>query len=277
MVKSLKYKHRWLKQFVYEDLGRKGDITSKTVVPNKKVNAKVFVQEDCILAGADEAKNVFEYFKIKVSQKYQDGCELKKNNVIFYLEGKAHSILAAERLALNFLMKMSGIATQTANILKKCRRVNKNFTLAATRKTTPGFRKFEKKAVLLGGGMAHRRGLYDGILIKDNHLKLIDSIEDAIRKAKRKYGRVEIEVESLSDAIKAVSAGADIILLDNLSPRDVKLISQSVRKVRSDVKIEVSGGITAKNIIKYARYADIISVGALTHSPKAVSFSLEIL
>jgi nicotinate-nucleotide pyrophosphorylase (carboxylating) len=151
-------------------------------------------------------------------------------------------------------------------------------TIAATRKTTPGFRIFEKKAIVLGGGEPHRYGLYDAVLIKDNHLRIIGSVEEAIKTVKSKIRNkiIEIEVENESDAQSAAKMNVDVIMLDNLTPRTGKIIARKIRKINSGILIEVSGGITRENIDKYASFADRISLGYLTHSIKNKDFSLEI-
>jgi nicotinate-nucleotide pyrophosphorylase (carboxylating) len=169
---------------------------------------------------------------------------------------------------------MSGIATETKKMVQRCEKINPKVTIAATRKTTPGFRMFEKKAIILGGGEPHRYGLYDAILIKDNHLKMMKSIEKAIMEIKRKLPGTPIEIEV--DAIIAARLNVKIIMLDNFNPRTGNKVARKIRQINSDVLIEVSGGITADNIEKYASFADRISLGYLTHSVKNKDFSLEI-
>jgi nicotinate-nucleotide pyrophosphorylase (carboxylating) len=267
-----------LQEFLREDIGS-GDITSELVIPpNAKAKGRILCKEQCVLAGVAEAKAVFEELGANVSKSKEDGSEVRKGDVVLEVEGPARSILAGERLALNFVMRMSGIATLTHNLVARCRRINPKIRVAATRKTTPGFREFEKKAVLLGGGDPHRAGLYDAVLIKDNHIRVAGGVKEALRRAKRGSfaKKIEIEVENEKDARTAVENGADIIMLDNFKPDDAKKLSAELKKINPDVLIEVSGGIRPENVEQYAAGADIISLGWLTHSVKSVDFSMEI-
>ncbi|MFY9605436.1 MAG: carboxylating nicotinate-nucleotide diphosphorylase [Thermoplasmata archaeon] len=267
-----------LQEFLREDIGS-GDITSELVIPpNTKAKGRILCKEQCVLAGVAEAKAVFEELGANVSRSKEDGSEVRKGDVVLEVEGPARSILAGERLALNFVMRMSGIATLTHNLVARCRRINPKIRVAATRKTTPGFREFEKKAVLLGGGDPHRAGLYDAVLIKDNHIRIAGGVKEALRRAKRGSftKKIEIEVENEKDARTAVENRADIIMLDNFKPDDAKKLSAELKKINPEVLIEVSGGIRPENVEQYAAGADIISLGWLTHSVKSVDFSMEI-
>ena len=267
-----------LQEFLREDIGS-GDITSELVIPpNTKAKGRILCKEQCVLAGVAEAKAVFEELGANVSRSKEDGPEVRKGDVVLEVEGPARSILAGERLALNFVMRMSGIATLTHNLVARCRRINPKIRVAATRKTTPGFREFEKKAVLLGGGDPHRAGLYDAVLIKDNHIRVAGGVKEALRRAKGGSftKKIEIEVENEKDARTAAENGADIIMLDNFKPDDAKKLSAELKKINPDVLIEVSGGIRPENVEQYAAGADIISLGWLTHSVKSVDFSMEI-
>ncbi|RLF52094.1 MAG: carboxylating nicotinate-nucleotide diphosphorylase [Thermoplasmata archaeon] len=261
--------------FLKEDLGEEGDITSNALLKDEEGVAYIKANDNCLLAGVEEAKEVFERLGCKVNLLKKDGDEVKAGEKIMEIEGKAKSILAGERLALNFLGRMSGIATLTHELTKICRKKNPNIWIAATRKTTPGFRKYEKKAVKIGGGYPHRMGLYDGVLIKDNHLVCIP-LREAIRKAKKLGRKVEVEVESIEDAVIAAEEGADIIMLDNMPPAKGKLAVSKIKEINPEIKIEVSGGITPENITNYT-FADIISLGWLTHSVKSKDFSLEMV
>ena len=267
-----------LQEFLREDIGS-GDITSELVVPpNAKAKGRILCKEQCVLAGVAEAKAVFKELGANVSRSKEDGSEVRKGDVVLEVEGPARSILAGERLALNFVMRMSGIATLTHNLVARCRQINPKIRVAATRKTTPGFREFEKKAVLLGGGDPHRAGLYDAVLIKDNHIRIAGGVKEALGRAKGGSftKKIEIEVENEKDARTAVENGADIIMLDNFKPDDAKKLSAELKKTNPDVLIEVSGGIRPENVEQYAAGADIISLGWLTHSVKSVDFSMEI-
>ena len=267
-----------IKEFLREDIGA-GDITSELVVPEMvKARGRIICKEDCILAGIEEASMVFEDLGGKVSNALKDGSSVKKGEVVLEVKGTARSLLAGERLALNLVMRMSGIATVTHALAERCRRINPKVRIAATRKTTPGFRDFEKKAVIIGGGFPHRYGLYDAVLVKDNHIAMAGGIEEALRRAKRAgpAKKVEIEVQTPEEARTALAKGADIIMLDNFNPEDALKLSAELRKKRPEILIEVSGGIKPETIEKYAPAADIISLGWLTHSYKSIDFSMDI-
>jgi len=266
-------------KFLKEDLGKKGDITSDSLFTSEVAKAKIIVKEECIVAGVKEVKKIFEKLNVKTSFFSNDGDLVKKTQVIAELDGKAASILKGERLALNILGRMSGIATETKKLVDTVKKINPNVTIAATRKTTPGFRKYEKKAVIIGGGEPHRMGLYDAVMIKDNHIKIIGSVEIAIKTVKQKIKDkiIEIEVETEKDAIKAAELGVDVIMLDNFDPESAKKTAEKIRKINNKTLIEISGGITKENIQRYASFADRISLGCITHSVKNIDFSLEIL
>jgi len=265
-------------EFLMEDLGS-GDITSELTVPaGVAAKGRIVCKQNCILAGATEAIAVFRELGATAVEIVPDGRPVKKGQIVLEVKGKARQLLAGERLALNFLMRMSGIATLTSQLIRQCSAVNPKIRIAATRKTTPGFREFEKKAVMLGGGDPHRSGLYDAILIKDNHIRIAGGIREALSRAQKGSftKKIEIEAENRADAIAAVEGGADIILLDNLSPREVKRIADELRKKRPEILIEASGGITPETVAAYAAGADIISLGWLTHSVRSVDFSMDI-
>ena len=265
-----------IEKFLEEDIGN-GDITSDTLLSDENAEGKIFSKEKCVLAGLEEAKNVFEKLGVEVNAYAKDGSSIRKGTAILNLKGSAKSILSGERTALNFLSRMSGIATLTDKIVEKCKRINPKVEIAATRKTTPGFRYYEKKAVIIGGGISHRYGLYDAVLIKDNHIKIVGSIEECVKRAKKTRKKIEIEVENTDDAIKAAKSGADTIMFDNFTPENVKKAYKKIKEINENIKIEVSGGINPENITQYAKYADVISLGMLTHSVKSVDFSLEII
>jgi nicotinate-nucleotide pyrophosphorylase (carboxylating) len=265
-------------EFLKEDIGS-GDITSELVVPaDAKASGVMICKEACLLAGVEEACNVFQELGVKVVSHKKDGSKLRKGDEVLKVTGLARSVLAGERLALNIVMRMSGIATLTRALVDKCRKINPDVRVAATRKTTPGFRQFEKKAVLIGGGDPHRMGLYDAVLIKNNHIRLAGGVKEALRRATKGSftKKIEIEVETREQAFVALKNGADIIMLDNFRPDDAKRLAGELRKARPDVLIEVSGGIRPENIEKYAAAADIVSLGWLTHSYRSVDFSMRI-
>ncbi len=265
-------------RFLKEDLGKEGDITSDALFTKQTARAIIISKEDCIVAGLEESRQVFKKIGATATSLVKDGSVVKKGTIVVEIEGPARSILKGERLALNIIGRMSGIATETKKIVERCHKINPRVMIAATRKTTPGFRIFEKKAIILGGGEPHRYGLYDAILIKDNHLKIIGSVDAAIKRVKGKVRNkiIEIEVENESDALSAAKMNVDVIMLDNFDSRTGKIITRKIREINPSIIIEVSGGITEKNIDKYASFADRISLGYLTHSIKNKDFSLEI-
>lgn len=265
-------------RFLKEDLGEKGDITSESLFTSEQASAEIIALDDCIIAGIEEMKTVFDKTGAVATLNISDGDFIEKGTVVATIKGSARSILKGERLALNIIGRMSGIATETKKLVDKCKVINPKVTIAATRKTTPGFRKYEKKAVVIGGGESHRFGLFDAVMIKDNHLKLIGSVEEAIKKVRENVSDtiIEIEVENMHDAETAAALHVDVIMLDNFNPKEGKAVAKKIRKINPDVLIEISGGVTEGNIEKYASFADRISVGYLTHSIKNKDFSLEI-
>ena len=271
-----------LRQMVYEDVGFE-DITTNALIPaGMKSRARIIAKEDGIIAGINTLSDLFDEFGVKTTLNKKEGNEVKINDILMELEGDARLILSLERTALNLLMRMSGIATLTLNTLKNIREVNDNVILACTRKTTPGLQFFEKSAVKTGGGDTHRFRLDDCVLIKDNHIEIVGSVEEAITKAKNNVSftkKIEIEVENLEDVVTAIKNGVDIVMLDNMSPDEIKDILSSLESLdlRNSALIEVSGGIKPDNIVEYAKIGvDVISVGYLIHSAKALDLSLEI-
>ncbi|UCF09283.1 MAG: carboxylating nicotinate-nucleotide diphosphorylase [Thermoplasmata archaeon] len=268
-------------KFLAEDI-ETVDITSEALLADERAGAEITAKQDCVLAGLEEAEEIFSHLGLEVTGLVSDGERVSKGQAVLKIEGRAKDILAGERLALNFLSRMSGIATETRLLVDLCTPINPKVRIAATRKTTPGFRSFEKKAVELGGGYPHRSGLSDQFLIKDNHLALVPTIEEAVSRAREsRWGRegkkVEIEVETLDAARRAVEAGADILMLDNVDPQEAEKGFRLIKELNSEVLVEISGGVTPDNIKLYAEYADRISLGYLTHSIKAADFSLEIV
>ncbi|MCX6666621.1 MAG: carboxylating nicotinate-nucleotide diphosphorylase [Euryarchaeota archaeon] len=266
-------------RYLLEDLDKKGDVTSDSLFTDEATKAHIIAKENCIVAGLEEAKLVFERSGAEVRLQVNDGDFVKEKTIVAKINGPARSILKGERLALNFICRMSGIATETKKLVDKCRAINPRVTIAATRKTTPGFRKYEKKAVVLGGGESHRFGLYDAVIIKDNHIKCIGSVEEAIKRVKQRVHDkiIEVEVENLADALTAAKMKVDVIMLDNLNPKLGKSIAKKIREMDSNIIIEISGGVTPNNIVNYASFADRISLGYITHSTKNKDFSLEII
>ena len=265
--------------FLQEDIGT-GDVTSNSIIPdNLDARAEIICKSrPTIVCGLNEARIIFDICGCTTDIVKGDGSRVKRGDVVMKVLGNARAILMAERVALNIIMRMSGIATETSRVARRVKGVK----ILATRKTAPGLRYFDKKAVAIGGGGAHRMRLDDMVLIKDNHLVLTDSLEACIRLAKKNVGssiKVECEARNLKEAIEAASAGADIVMLDNFTPKQAaSAIKQiSIMGMRNKVQIEISGGINRRNISQYARAKpDFISLGYLTHSPKVADFSLEI-
>lgn len=259
------------------------DYTTKTLIPEDvEAVAEVKAGEECIVAYVEEVASVLEKLGLKVNFMRRSGEKVAAGEVILEVKGKASKILEVERTILNVLGRASGVATETWKYVEKAKKINPRVRIAATRKTTPGLRSLEKKAVLVGGGDTHRLSLSDTILIKDNHLKLIGSIEEAVEKAKRLSSftkKVEVEVENVEDALKAARAGADIIMLDNMMPDQVREVIGKLEAegLREKVIIEVSGGINEENISEYAKLdVDVISIGRITRNARIVDFNLDI-
>lgn len=260
--------------FLAEDIG-KGDITS-ALLAKKRITVKIISREKAIVAGVIHAKEIFKLKGCTSKILKKDGSKVTPNQSIMTITGDAAKILMCERTALNLLTRMSGIATQTNLLVKK---IPSKTKLYATRKTAPGLRYFDKEAVEIGGGKKHRLRLDEMVMIKDNHIAIHDSLEELIKKAKRKYKKFEVEVENISDAILAAKNGAGIIMLDNFTPSQIKKAIQTLKnqKLRSKVLLEASGGISSKNITSYGKTGvDIISVGSITNSVKGIDMSLEI-
>ncbi len=267
-----------LKRFLAEDIG-KGDISSG-LLPTKKIKAKIISRQNGIVAGVKYAKDIFCFRGNKVKIIKKDGMMIKPNQTILEIAGSPQSILSCERTALNLLSRMSGIATQTHDLVKKIKAVNTKAKLYSTRKTAPGLRFFDKEAVKIGGGEKHRMSLDQMVMLKDNHLALSGSLSRLILRARKKYKKIEVEVENSSDSLLAAASGASIIMLDNFTPKEItKTISRLKKaKLRKRVKLEASGGITSKNIQAYARTGvDMISVGKITSSVDGIDLSLEVL
>lgn len=271
-----------LMAFLEEDLGL-GDVTTEALIPEGlKSFARIRAKEDGVIAGLEETKILFDLIDLEANGLIKDGDLVKAGTVIMEIFGEARSILMAERTALNLLMRMSGIATATRQIVDAIKASGFKTRVAATRKTAPGLRYFDKKAVVLGGGDPHRLHLDDALLIKDNHLALTGGIEEAIRRAREAKSftkKVEVEVSRFEEALEAAKAGADAILLDNMAPSEVGRVVKALEEMglRSKVLLEASGGITQDNVLDYAKEGvDIVSLGSLTHSVKALDISLKV-
>ena len=269
-----------LLRFIREDAPW-GDVTSETVVPDVTCRAVVRAKSQGVVAGLSEARRLFEHFGVTVRERSADGRAVAPGTVLLDLDGPARAILLVERTALNIIGRMSGIATRTREAVEAVRAVSPDVRVAATRKTAPGLRVLDKKAVILGGGDPHRYTLSDMVLIKDNHLALTP-LPEAIRRAKKEslYRVVEVEVETVEDAVTAAGAGADIVLLDNMTPDTVREAVRALagRGLRDRLTLEVSGGVGEDTLVGYAATGvDIISMGALTHTVRNFDVSLDIL
>ncbi len=266
-----------LLRFISEDI-QGGDITS-VLLPKKKIKAKIISRQEGILAGVKFAGDIFRLKGCNVKIIKKDSAKLKSNQIILQISGNAGTVLSCERTALNLLSRMSGIATQTNFLVSKIRKINTKTKLYSTRKTAPGFRFFDKEAIMIGGGHKHRMSLNDMVMIKDNHLLVTNSMEGIIKNARKRHKHVEVEVENQRDAILAASSGATIVMLDNFSPVRIKktITELQKKKLRNKVKLEASGGINSKNISAYAKTGvDMISVGSITNSVKGLDLSLEV-
>ncbi len=272
-----------IKSFLEEDIGL-GDITSELIIPSGvRVRAQIIVKEPAVIAGLRELKVISDMINAKISWFVDEGDEVPSNTVIAEIKGEGRAILAVERVALNILSRMSGIATATRKLLKRVKNTGINVCIAATRKTAPGLRYFDKRAIVVGGGDPHRFRLDDQILIKDNHIAIAGDIENALKRVRSSASfskKVEIEVKTFNQAVKAARLGADIIMLDNMTVDEAREVINTLRRLRlrDKVLIEISGGVKEENIVEYAELKpDIISIGELTHSVKSIDMSLEII
>jgi nicotinate-nucleotide pyrophosphorylase (carboxylating) len=271
-----------LRKMVAEDIGQ-GDITTALIVPAESTaEAEVIAKEAGVAAGMEETEILLENLGLRVDALVADGERIKTKQVLMKIFGNTRTMLSAERTLLNFLSRMSGIATTTRKLVEKLQKAGLKTKVACTRKTAPGLLYFDKKAVLIGGGDTHRLHLDDMILIKDNHIEVAGSIDKAVRKAREKASfskKVEVEVARVEEVIVAAKARVDMILLDNFSPKQIEKTIGLLRKAGffGKVLLEASGGITAENIMEFASTkVDIVSLGEITDSSKALDVSLEI-
>lgn len=276
-IKNLAQIDSILTNALKEDIG-KGDITTKlTVLPRQKAEAKIIAKQNGVLAGSLFISRLFAKLdtEVKVNFNIKDGICFIKGDVIAILKGKARSLLSGERTALNILCHLSGIATLTRKYVEKV--AHTKAKILDTRKTTPNLRILEKYAVKIGGGMNHRFGLYDMILIKDNHIKVAGNITNAIKLAQagnKSKLPIEVETKNLAEVKKALTLKVFWIMLDNM---DLKQIRKAVKLVKGKAKLEVSGGVNLRNVKKIAETGvDYISVGALTHSAPIIDMSMKI-
>jgi nicotinate-nucleotide pyrophosphorylase (carboxylating) len=268
-------------EFLAEDIGR-GDITTQaTVAQDVRAQGRFLAKEYLVICGLEIAEGVFVSLDPEIPEietNYQDGDEVEEGTVFATLKGFADVLLTGERVALNLIQRMSGIATLTKQYVRAVE--GTNAVIVDTRKTTPGLRLLEKYAVTMGGGRNHRMGLDDGVLIKDNHIALAGGVTEAVRAAKQSVGhlhKIEVEITNWAQLREAIQAGADIILLDNQSPEETAKLVEMSRTLNPSVLIEASGGMDRDRVRAYAEAGvDLISVGRLTHSARAVDISFKI-
>ncbi len=274
-----------LLNFLQEDVGT-GDITSENLEnPDKLVTAKIIFKSNFIgvVCGIEEVELLFDICNCDTTLHKLDGMKIPPKTNIMEIYGTAKDVLKAERIALNLLMRMSGIATSTRKVVNIVNQVDPSIAIASTRKTAPGLRLFDKKAVVIGGGVSHRIRLDDMVMIKDNHIAVGSSIGKIIQYTRKKIGssiKIECEVKNEDETIEVIESGADIIMLDNFSIPEAKQTMLKIidKGLRNLVKVEISGGINLENVLDYAKLKpDIISIGYLTHSAPSLDFSLKIL
>jgi len=263
-----------LLEFLKEDIGHQ-DITTDSLDTDRYIEAYMIAKEEGVLAGIEFAKEVYNLVgDCKLENFVKDGASIKKGDILAIVYGSGKSILKAERLSLNIVQRLSGIATLTNKYVEKIK--DTDVRLLDTRKTTPGFRAFEKYAVKVGGGDNHRFALYDMVMIKDNHIALAGSITEAVNQIKKKVSpmvKIEVEVSSFEQLEEALKNPVDVIMLDNMSATDVK---KAVKLIDKSKLVEVSGNITVENIRDYALTGpDFISTGAVIHSAKWLDISLK--
>lgn len=281
MGKENPYREDTLRSFLAEDIGY-GDLTTEFLIDSKlEAEATIICKESAVIAGIEETVALLKLVRCEGTPLVEDGQRVNPNTVILQAQGPARALLSVERTMLNLLSHMSGVASVTANLVAIAKKEGK-VRVACTRKTIPGLRILEKRAVQIGGGDTHRLRLDDAVLIKDNHLALAGSIDKCVREVKSKVSftkKVEVEATKPEESVEAARAGADIVLLDNMTPEEIERSLNLLEKerLRNRVLIEASGGITKENIARYARTGvDVISVGAITHSARAIDISMKI-
>lgn len=264
-------------RFFREDFTAPRRDISSAVVEGETAEATVFTRDEGVAAGIEEARDVFSRLGAEPNPSVEDGERIEAGERLLEPSGDGVALLRGERLALNVLGSMSGIATATRRCVDEAERVGAETTVAATRKTTPGYREFEKRAVRLGGGDPHRHDLTDAVMLKENHLELV-GLEEAFSRAEKEASfttKIEVEAEDLRTAERAAELGADIVLLDNMTPDEVAEAVETLEDY--DVTVEASGGITRKNVAEYARAgADVVSMGSLVHSSDWLDLSMRV-
>lgn len=271
--------NKQIREWLDEDIGF-GDITSLATIPEEAEGKGIlYVKQTGVIAGLEVAEQVFKTLDptLHYHQRASDGDYVEKGTVIAEVEGKVRSILSGERLALNLLQHLSGISTMTRTFVEEARKGSEQVRVVDTRKTTPGLRMLEKYAVVVGGGHNHRLGLFDAVLIKDNHIKGAGGIKEAVLKARAGIPhtmRIEVEVENFAQLEEALEVNPDIIMLDNM---DLAEMEEAVKMVNGKALVEASGGVNLQTIASIARTGvDVISIGSLTHSVTALDISLDL-
>lgn len=277
---SKEYLSEFISNALKEDIAT-GDITTElTIPPGHMSAAKVIAKENLILAGLPIFTEVFKYLseEITIHSFFNDGDHVSSGSVIAQLKGNTRYLLMGERVALNILQRLSGIATLTHSFVEKVK--DTGATILDTRKTTPTLRPLEKYAVTVGGGKNHRSGLFDGILVKDNHIEAAGGIRKALamlRKKRPHLMKIEVEVKNLDELKEALEEGADAVLLDNMKPEEIEEAVRLKRRINPDVVLEASGGVSLENVRHFALTGvEYISVGAITHSARAMDISMKI-
>jgi nicotinate-nucleotide pyrophosphorylase (carboxylating) len=271
-----------IRELLREDIGF-GDITTVALIEEgQEAKARLYFKEEGVTAGLDVALAVFEVLGCEAELLVADGSRVPAGRTLMEIKGPARSLLAAERTVLNIVSRMAGIATSVATVQRIASKANPSLRVAATRKTAPWLRVLDKRAVELGGGDTHRFRLDDCVLIKDNHLKLLPSVSEAVRRARDRVSftkKIEVEVRNLEEAVEASEAGADIVMFDNMPPEEISgcLKTLEEKGLREGRLFEASGGITMANLADYASSGvDIISMGSLTHSVRSLDVKIEI-
>jgi nicotinate-nucleotide pyrophosphorylase (carboxylating) len=266
-----------------EDIGQ-GDITTFLTIPSGTiVEAKVIAKESGVIAGIEEALSFLESFDFQVDTLAPDRSKVSEKATILNIVGDARTLLSIERTLLNLVTRMSGIATTTSRLIEKVRRAGYKTRIACTRKVAPGLSYFDKRAVIIGGGDTHRLHLDDLVIIKDNHLAVVGDISKAVKKVRDAISfskKIEIEVSRDNEALEAAKAGADIVMLDNFSPQQIRKTIALLEKegLRDKILIEASGGVNEQSILEFAATGvDVLSLGEITDSVKALDMSLEVV
>jgi nicotinate-nucleotide pyrophosphorylase (carboxylating) len=271
-----------LLRILAEDVGQ-GDVTTALVVPaSTTVEAEIVAKESGTVAGVEETRVLLECLELEAEALVNDGDNVKPKQTLFRIVGDARTILSAERTMLNLFSRMSGIATTTRELVEKIRKAKLKTRVACTRKTAPGLLYFDKKAVLVGGGDTHRLHLDDMVLIKDNHFAIAGNIGKTVQRAREGVSfskKIEVEITRVDDVLIAAEAGADVVLLDNFSPKQVENACRLLKKVQLSRKalLEASGGITSETVLRFASTGvDIVSLGEMTDNPRPLDMSLEV-